>query len=124
MRSTLKHQAGASMFSILIVLIVAGFLFSVAFKLMPAYMDHRTISSVLVDAMNDPDELAKGARGIRIGMSKKLIINQVKMPSDGLRITEEEGIITATLDYEVRVPMFVNVDAIVSFNEEYEAEAP
>ncbi|WP_415896826.1 DUF4845 domain-containing protein [Neptuniibacter sp. QD72_48] len=125
MRSTLKHQAGASMFSILIVLIVAGFLFTIAFKLMPAYMDHRTINSVLVDAMNDPDELAKGARGIRIGMTKKLIINQVKLPSnDGLRIVQKEGIITAILDYEVRVPMFGNVDAVVFFTEEYEAEAP
>ncbi|WP_415889043.1 DUF4845 domain-containing protein [Neptuniibacter sp. SY11_33] len=124
MRSTLKQQAGASIFSILIVLIVVGFLFSIAFKLFPAYVDNKTIDSVVADAMNDPEELAKGPRVLRVGITKKLVINQVKIPKDGLTIVEKDGLITATLDYEVRVPMFKNVDAVVFFVKEYEAEAP
>ncbi|WP_415885536.1 DUF4845 domain-containing protein [Neptuniibacter sp. QD37_6] len=125
MRSSLKQQAGASIFSILLALIVAGFLFSIAFKLFPAYIDNRTLNSVLADAMNDSDEVEKGPKGIRIAILKKLVINQIKLPEkDALTIVEEDGIITATLDYEVRVPMFGNVDAVVFFTNEYEAEAP
>jgi len=124
MRSTLKQQAGASVFSILIVLIVAGFLFSIAFKLFPAYVDNKTIDSVVAEAMNDPEELAKGPRAMRVDITKKLVINQVKVPKDGLTIVEKDGLIIATLDYEVRVPMFGNVDAVVFFEKEYEAEAP
>lgn len=124
MRSTLKQQAGASIFSIVIVLIVAGFLFSIAFKLFPAYVDNKTIDAVVAEAMNDPEELAKGPRVLRIDMIKKFVINQVKVPKDGLTIVEQDGLIIATLDYEVRVPMFGNVDAVVIFSKEYEAEAP
>lgn len=124
MRSTLKRQTGASIFSILIVLIVAGFLFSIAFKLFPAYVDNKTIDAVVAEAMADPEELAKGPRAMRVDMTKKLVINQVKVPKDGLTIVEKDGLIIATLDYEVRVPMFGNVDAVVFFSKEYEAEAP
>lgn len=124
MRSTLKQQAGASIFSILIALIVAGFIFSIAFKLFPAYMDNTTIGSVVAEAMNDSEELEKGPRAMQIDMKKKLVINQVKLPKDGLTIVEKDGLIIATLDYEVRIPMFGNVDAVVFFSKEYEAEAP
>ncbi|WP_415899007.1 DUF4845 domain-containing protein [Neptuniibacter sp. QD48_11] len=125
MRSTLKKQAGASIFANLLVLIVAGFLFSIAFKLFPAYVDNRTFNSVLVDAMNDPEELAKGPKGIKASVRKKLVINQLNLPQkDSLTVFEDDGIITAILDYEVRVPMFGNIDAVVFFTNEYEAETP
>jgi hypothetical protein len=41
-----------------------------------------------------------------------------------LIIRRKEGYIILTLDYEVRVPMFYNVDAMVKFEKEYKAVAP
>jgi hypothetical protein len=41
-----------------------------------------------------------------------------------LVITKEKGVIYFTLDYEIRVPMFYNVDAMVKFEKQYEAIAP
>ena len=125
MNSSMKRQTGASFFSILIVLIVAGFLFTIAFKLFPAYVDNRTVDAVLTEAMADQEELAKGPTMMRADIRKKLTINQVKLPSyDAITIIKEDGYIITNLEYEVRIPMFGNVDAIVSFNKEYEAEAP
>jgi len=59
MKPTRKQQTGASFFSILIVLLVAGFFFSVAFKLYPAYLDYNTVDSVLTQVSTDRDELQK-----------------------------------------------------------------
>jgi len=122
MKSTRKQQQGASFFSILLVLIVGGVFFSVGFKLYPAYTENMTINSILTDVISNPDELAKGKRGIQRDITKKLRINQVKLPSkDALKITEDKGFIRFNLKYEVRIPMFYNVDAMVKFEKQYEA---
>ena len=120
-----KQQAGASFFSVLIVLIVAGFLFSIAFKLYPAYTDNLTVESVIEDMVSDREQLKTGPQGLKSSFIKKMRINQVKLPhKDSLVITRKEGVIRFILDYEVRIPMFYNVDAVVVFKKEYEAIAP
>ena len=73
-----KQQLGASFFSILIILIVAGFFFSVAFKLYPPYMDNLTVNSVIEDILVDREELKKGPKVLKKNFYKKMTINQVK----------------------------------------------
>ncbi|MDO6514135.1 MULTISPECIES: DUF4845 domain-containing protein [unclassified Neptuniibacter] len=125
MKPTRKQQTGASFFSILIVLLVAGFFFSVAFKLYPAYLEYNTIDSVLTQVSTDRDELTKSMGTLKLDIGKKFRINQVKLPhKDSLIITKKEGVIRFVLDYEIRVPMFYNVDAMVKFEKQYEAIAP
>jgi hypothetical protein len=43
---------------------------------------------------------------------------------DSLQVTQKEGVLYFDLVYEVRVPMFYNVDALVKFEEHYEAVKP
>lgn len=120
-----KQQLGASFFSILIVLIVAGIFVSVVFKLYPAYTDNLTVESVIEDMLDNREELKQDPRGLKSSFAKKMRINQVKLPTkDSLIITKKEGVIRFVLDYEVRIPMFSNVDAVVVFKKEYEAIAP
>lgn len=118
-------QRGASFTSTLIGLIVAGIFFAVGFKLFSAYWDHATINSIVKTVSQDPDELSKSLRELRRDLDKKLYINQVELPEkDSLQIRLEEGVIYFDLVYEVRVPMFYNVDALVMFEEHYEAVKP
>ncbi|MBV0933543.1 DUF4845 domain-containing protein [Marinobacterium weihaiense] len=118
-------QRGASFTSTLIGLIVAGIFFAVGFKLFSPYWDHATINSIVKAASEDPDELSKSLRELRRDMDKKFYINQVELPEkDSLKIRLEEGVMYFDLVYEVRVPMFYNVDALVMFEEHYEAIKP
>ncbi|GAA0791049.1 DUF4845 domain-containing protein [Marinobacterium sediminicola] len=118
-------QRGASFTSTLIGLIVVGIFFAVGFKLFSAYWDHATINSIVKTVSQDPDELSKSLRELRRDLDKKLYINQVELPEkDSLQIRLEEGVIYFDLVYEVRVPMFYNVDALVMFEEHYEAVKP
>ncbi|WP_246077661.1 DUF4845 domain-containing protein [Neptunomonas concharum] len=120
-----KHEKGASFFSILIVLLMAGTLLSIAFKLYQPYIDHLTIKSVVEDITTDLDELRKPPATIRSDINKRLYINQVSLPSpEALVITKEKGVMTFTLNYEVRLPMFFNIDAVTKFSEQYEAVVP
>lgn len=120
-----QFQRGASLLSTLIALIVAGIFFSVGFKLFTPYKDHATIDSIISNMVEDPDEMAGSIRDIRTGLDKRFLINQVKLPNrDSLDIRLEEGVLYFDLKYEERVPMFYNVDAMVKFEEHYEAVKP
>lgn len=118
-------QRGASLLSTLLVLIVAGVFVSVGFKLFTPYKDHATINSIVSDMVSDPEELTVSIREMRSNLDKRFLINQVRLPSpEALDIRQEEGVLYFDLKYEVRVPMYYNVDALVTFEEHYEAVKP
>ena len=118
-------QRGASLLSTLLVLIVVGVFFSVGFKLFTPYKDHATINSIMTNMVSDPEELTVSIREMRSNLDKRFLINQVKLPNrEALDIRLEEGVLYFDLKYEVRVPMFYNVDALVTFEEHYEAVKP
>lgn len=122
---TSGRQNGASFFGVLSVLIVLGVIFAVGFKLFTPYWEYRTINSVVKATSEDREELARPVAQIRSNINRRFLINQVSLPSqDALTITDDAGVIFFKLDYEVRVPMFGNVDAVVMFQENYEARKP
>lgn len=119
------REQGASILSILIVIMVAGVFFTVGFKLYTPYWDHLTIKSVVEDISLDQSELEKPLHDIRRDIDRRFGINQVRLPErDDLKIKLEEGVIHFDLVYERRVPMFYNVDAVINFEEHFEAIKP
>ncbi|WP_286237124.1 DUF4845 domain-containing protein [Neptuniibacter halophilus] len=125
MRSTRKQQAGASFWLILFFLVVGGVAFSIGMKLYPAYTDYATVDSVLSDMINSPEELSSGPILMKKHFVKRMTINQVRLPEqDSVTFSQKEGMIRISLEYDVRIPMYKNVDALVSFKNEYEAKAP
>lgn len=123
-------QRGASFMQILLVLIVGGIFFTVGFKLFAPYADHATIRSIVEDITLDQEELKKPISQIKRDIERRLTINQTRIPKSpdgenpGLIITQKESTLTFALNYEFRVPMFYNVDAVVMFNEEFKADIP
>lgn len=120
-----RKEKGASFFSTLIVVMMAGSLFAIAFKIYQPYLDHLTIKSVIEGVTEDYEELRKPVKTIRRDINQRLYINQVDLPSkEALAIENDKGVMKFNLDYEVRVPMFFNIDAVVKFSEYYEAVVP
>ena len=118
-----NKQKGMSFFALMIVLIIGGIFFSVGFKLYPAYWDNRLVTSVMDDLVEASETRDDSATEIRTKISKRLRINQVRLPvplEKAVVIEEDEGVKTITLKYDVIVPMFYNVDAVVKFHEQYE----
>lgn len=120
-----RKQSGASFFGVLSVLILLGLVFSVAFKLFSPYWEYRTISAVVLATSEDREELGRPLAQIRSNIDRRFLINQVSLPNkEALTITDDAGMIFFNLDYEVRVPMFGNIDAVVMFQDTYEARKP
>ncbi|MEH6469814.1 MAG: DUF4845 domain-containing protein [Halopseudomonas sp.] len=115
-----KHkQGGWSFLGLMGFLVVAGIFVAVAFKLIPAYTDHKILKSIMVDTQRDQQLISKGKRDIELSLIKKLRINNMKLPKDSLKITKDKGDVIMDIEYEVRTPIFANVDAVVSFKEQY-----
>lgn len=118
-------QRGASFFSIMIVLFMAITLLVMGFKVAGPYWDNKKVRLAIESVLERPAELRKRPEDIRQGLYNKLYIDQVKLPSqDALVIRKEAGTVYFDLDYEVRVPMFSNIEAVVKFKESHEAFEP
>ena len=119
--SMYKSQRGMSFFSLMIILIVAGVFLSVAFKLYPPYWDHGLVTSMMEELVEEPETSTDSHGETLLKIKKRLRINQVRLPSkDAITIVTKEGVKTLTLKYNIVVPMYYNVDAVVKFNEQYE----
>ncbi|MGB0206026.1 MAG: DUF4845 domain-containing protein [Neptuniibacter sp.] len=125
MKSSYKSQQGYTFTSALFVILVFGAVFTIGFKLYSPYFDYSTIDKVLTNVINNPEELRKHPTILKKDLQKKWDVNQITLPhKDALIIRKLEGFVVITLDYEVRVPMFFNVDAMVKFDKEYKAKSP
>ena len=119
--SMLHKQRGVSFFSLMIILIVAGIFFAVGMKLFPVYWDHSLVTSMMEELVAEPETAKDSPTATRLKISKRLRINQVHLPvQEAIKIQEKEGVKTLTLQYDITVPMFYNVDAVVKFHEQYE----
>ena len=116
------EQGGWTFTGILLVLIVAGIFVTVGFKLVPAYADHETLKSMMNDTVQDRALLSKRNREIELSLTHRMRINNTKLPKGFLEIIKDKGTVRLIIDYEVRIPIFANVDAVVYFNETYEGQ--
>ncbi|OMH38375.1 hypothetical protein BGP75_07580 [Motiliproteus sp. MSK22-1] len=104
------------------VLIVAGIFVTVGFKLAPAYADHETLKSMMSEVVQDRALLSKRNREIEINIGRRMRINNTVLPKEFLKIVRDKGTVRLIIDYEVRIPIFANVDAVVYFDETYEGQ--
>jgi len=118
MRSNYR-QGGWSFTGLMSVLIVGGIFFSVGFKLAPAYADFYTLRDVMEATVADRAQLAKSVRDIKSGIDKKMNINNMALPEKYLTITKDKGTVNLDVDYEIRTPIFHNVDAVMTFKQRF-----
>ena len=118
-----SQQRGMSMISWAVVLIVVAILGTAAFRMVPAYMEHNTISTTIRSQLQDGKSALMSAREIREGIGKRFTINQVNVIRvDDLAIVKEGGVLTVSTDYEVREPMFYNVSIVMTFKDEFKKD--
>ncbi|CAI8182760.1 MAG: Uncharacterised protein [Marinobacterium sp. xm-d-530] len=120
-----NRQRGISSLSVLLLLIVGSIGVSLGFKLLTPYSTHTTVVSIIEDIIADPAELSKSRAEIRRDIERRFTINQVALPGrDAFKITQDSGELIFTLDYEERVPLYGNIDAVVVFKDEFKAIKP
>ena len=123
MTTTPSRQRGMSMISWAVVLIVVAILGTAAFRMVPAYMEHNTISTTIRSVLQDSKTALMSPIELRAGIDKRFTINQVDVIRvDDLAIAKGGGVLTVSTDYEVREPMFYNVSIVMTFKDEFKKD--
>lgn len=120
------HQNGFTIWTVLILVALAGFLLTIAFKLGPAYIANYDVKSVIDALVSEPGLGKMSNAEVRSLLERRFDINRVSAIKAQCRLKDEGKIPCVQLDrtrdtltidagYEVRIPVMANVDAVVKF---------
>ncbi|MBI3772683.1 MAG: DUF4845 domain-containing protein [Gammaproteobacteria bacterium] len=114
-----RKQQGMTAISFIILLMIFGFIGMIAIKLFPVYLEHFKVSSALKSMASDQRSKDASDDEIKETIMKKLQIDDVKsLTKDDIQISDSRDGRTVTIEYESRVNMVGNVDAVVKFEGE------
>lgn len=119
--NTLKNQAGMTGMGWLTVIALVLFFALLIVKLVPTYIENYSIKTVLHSLEEEPLITQKTPKQIRELINKRLTINGVyDFDQKAITIQKDSGVLTVDITYEVRKPMFGNIDAVMSFSDNVE----
>ncbi len=121
MKSKIEVQKGLTLISILVILIVIGFLGLLLLKIAPIYLDNMKVKDSLASLEAEPALTSYSKAKIRDLVDKRLGINMVNdVAADDITISKKPGHVSIEIDYEVTENIFGNLDVLVYFNDSIE----
>lgn len=114
-----RNQSGMTLISFVVVAAVVGFFLFIAMKLFPMYQEFFAVKSAMKGLANEMAGANESPAQIKEKFFKRLYIdysNNVK--PEHVRIENKNGGQTMYVNYEVRVPMLYNIDAVGKFSAE------
>ena len=116
-----RRQRGNAGGYILAILFLGGAI-TMGSKLIPLYLDHNTMSSIIDKLAEEPGMGNKDDIELRNILKKRFKLNNIRDFDLNTHVTfRRSGRGTEiVMDYEVRLPMVQNLDIIASFNKEKE----
>ena len=121
-----KRQLGISKLALLLLLAVVGFFLLCAFRLIPVYLDDRYIQTALRTLDEGGESVAEMSdREIRKKIGRFFTVNNVRSQSaDAIEIDRSQDSVLVIMNYEVRVPIIYNIDAVLTFNNVWDSSRP
>jgi hypothetical protein len=118
------RQRGMGFLGLILVIGLAAFFGTILFKLGPLYLNFWTVRTVMEETAQQAASIEGGARGIQSSIDKRLYINAVEeVAAKDFQVKKiDTGRYQVNLDYEARVHLFFNVDAVASFSHQVEVE--
>lgn len=115
-RHTPAAQQGATLYALIVVMTLLAIIIFAGLKISPAYIDDQIISSTINNMKNDGELASMPLREIRTRISRTMIANGASWDSDSIDEVEVNGQQYIQVQYEKRVEMFWNIDAVVKFD--------
>lgn len=115
----MRRQRGMTLIGWLITLMLLAVGGLITIRLVPLYMEAYSVGSIL-RSMESEARLSNASRSeLRETFRKRLNINSIdRVDDDDLDFNDVAGGVQLLVDYEVRVHLLGNLDAIASFRRE------
>ncbi|MDO8342245.1 MAG: DUF4845 domain-containing protein [Cellvibrio sp.] len=124
---SIRRQRGLGMLQWALVIAVAGFFLLFAFKVIPLYAENRYVESALRSLETGGEQLEQMTDAeIKSKLGKFYTINNVRSigPTESIKVERDSENALVTVDYETRVPLFWNIDLVVSFQNHLDSSRP
>ena len=119
-----NKQKGLTGISIMAIVVVIAFTALIFLKIMPIYFDSFKVGDVISSLKDERGLGDKGNRAIVTTILKRLDVNMVSdVTKDHIFIEKSKNTVFIDVEYEVRKPMFGNLDVVVSFKKSVEVPA-
>ncbi|HUW97760.1 MAG TPA: DUF4845 domain-containing protein [Acidiferrobacter sp.] len=120
-------QRGATFWTVLVFILMAGFIVFLAFEIVPPYIANWQVSSALSNVAERGDANAMSDADLRTAVHREFEVGYVgHMDIDNdLHIEHrQDGDRMLVFSYDVRVPIFYNITAIIHFVDRNKVPAP
>lgn len=119
----MKRQQGMTAIGVLVVLALIAFFTLLVLRLAPPYLENFNVSTSLKSLQQEVGIKDKSSGEIRNLLQRRLEINDVtNVKKENVTISKDakSGLLKVAVAYEVRVPIMLNIDAVVVFSESIE----
>ncbi len=112
-----QKQQGMSMASMMMVGVLVAFFAINIIKLYPAYMDDLAVKDILESVASKPGMASKKPKRIYGELDRFFQINRIDSikPENVTFQKQDDGTVLVEINYEVRVDMYANIDAVLTF---------
>lgn len=118
-----KQQQGMSLLGWITVLILVGFFASIAFKVIPHYMDNKTLDKLIsaVESGNTSGQKVSSPAAFYALIEKGMEVNSIRhiKARDIMDVRAEGGVLLVHVKYEAREAVVKNLGVVLSFDKEY-----
>lgn len=112
------YQEGMTLISWLVTLIGLGVVALMAIRLAPIYIEAYEVGSILQTMETDPELKNLTQSEVRRTFEKRLGVNDIDFIKDDLKVNEVAGGLQLIVNYQARVHLLGNLDAVASFRKE------
>jgi hypothetical protein len=118
MNLSLGRQQGLTFISLVFLLGFFAFFVLLGLKIVPVYLDHFKVASVVAELEKTPDLEEKSVSDIRESLSKRLGMNYVyDVTQDDIVITKYGHYLKVVIAYNVVKKIIGNLSVLVEFND-------
>lgn len=114
LNKSLTKQRGMSPITMLLLLILGGFVVMSVLTMAPHYVDNQSVNNIIDGLMDEPTiaDLDEGEIGMML--AKRLNMNQIRSVSWKDFYIETDPVFIG-IEYEIREPLIANIDVVMSF---------
>ncbi len=118
--STLQKQRGSAYSTMIMVVLIAMFL-TAALKLAPAYLANNVINNAMASIAENNDMAVFSIGEIRSALMRTLDTNDIRgFNAANVQVVTEGSQEFVDINYERRVPLFYNIEAVVIFENRFD----
>ncbi|HLP97322.1 MAG TPA: DUF4845 domain-containing protein [Sideroxyarcus sp.] len=117
MRVLKNRQRGVTLSGLLMVAFVLVIAALLGMKLTPAYVHDAQISQIFQAIAADPAMQNATIKEIKDSYNKRAVINSItEITAEDIEIEKDEGHLSLSANYSVKVPLVANITLLLEFN--------